>query len=153
MCDILRSIAQYCSSTGLALSMHQHLLAANIWKFKRGQGGGEMLKRVAADQPVLVSTGARDWLESNGEVEKVEGRYLVSALKHFASQSAVGDVLVTSAPYQDPDNGLHWGCVKSDGDCGRTGFLPHLWIGKAVSRCSGSTLSSIAREGSAFVYG
>ncbi|HEY6435105.1 MAG TPA: acyl-CoA dehydrogenase family protein, partial [Ignavibacteriaceae bacterium] len=37
MCDILRTLAQYCSSTALALSMHQHLLAANIWKFKQGQ--------------------------------------------------------------------------------------------------------------------
>jgi hypothetical protein len=39
----LRTIAQYCGSTALALSMHQHLLAANIWKYKKGQGGEEML--------------------------------------------------------------------------------------------------------------
>jgi alkylation response protein AidB-like acyl-CoA dehydrogenase len=43
MCDLLRTIAQYCGSTALALSMHQHLLAANIWKYKKGQGGEEML--------------------------------------------------------------------------------------------------------------
>ena len=28
MCDMLRILAQYCGSTALALSMHQHLLAA-----------------------------------------------------------------------------------------------------------------------------
>jgi hypothetical protein len=33
MCDILRTMAQYCGSTALAFSMHQHLLAANIWDF------------------------------------------------------------------------------------------------------------------------
>ncbi len=105
MCDILRTLAQYCSSTALALSMHQHLVAANVWKYKHGKGGEETLKKVAGKQLVLVSTGARDWLESNGTMEKTEGGYLVTAQKHFASQSSVGDVLVTSAPYHDPENG------------------------------------------------
>jgi alkylation response protein AidB-like acyl-CoA dehydrogenase len=105
MCEVLRTLAQSCSSTALALSMHQHLLAAAIWKYHRGQGGEEMLKRVAAHQPVLVSTGARDWLESNGEMVACEGGFYVTALKSFASQSALGDVLLTSAPYQDPAKG------------------------------------------------
>jgi hypothetical protein len=39
----LRTLAQYCGSTALALSMHQHLLAANIWKYKKSQGGEEVL--------------------------------------------------------------------------------------------------------------
>lgn len=119
MCDILRTLAQHCSSTALALSMHQHLLAANIWKYKQGQGGGDMLKNVADKQPVLVSTGAQDWLESSGQMEKVKDGYLVTATKHFASQSAIGDVLVTSAPYQDPEHGpqvLHFPVLfKSEG--------------------------------------
>ncbi|MCE7938336.1 acyl-CoA dehydrogenase [bacterium] len=105
MCDILRVLAQYCGSTALALSMHQHLLAANVWKYRRGQGAEEMLRRVAAQQPVLVSTGARDWLESNGEMIRADGGYRVKAVKMFASQSAVGDVLITSAPYDDPEHG------------------------------------------------
>jgi alkylation response protein AidB-like acyl-CoA dehydrogenase len=60
---------------------------------------------VAGRQPVLVSTGARDWIESNGHMERVEGGYRVTAVKHFASQSAAGDILVTSAPFEDPENG------------------------------------------------
>ena len=99
--DMLRTLAQYCGSTALALSMHQHLVAATIWKYRRGQGGAAMLKNVAEKQLVLVSTGAGDWLESNGSTTKTDGGYLVSARKHFASQSAVGDMLVTSAPYMD----------------------------------------------------
>ena len=39
--------------------------------------------------------------ESNGSMAKTDGGYLVSANKHFASQSAVGDILVTSAPFMD----------------------------------------------------
>jgi alkylation response protein AidB-like acyl-CoA dehydrogenase len=99
--DILRILAQYCGSTALALSMHQHLIAATVWKYRRGQGGDALLKNVAEKQLVLVSTGAGDWLESNGSATQTDGGYLVSAHKHFASQSAVGDVLVTSAPFID----------------------------------------------------
>lgn len=110
--DLLRIMAQYSSSTALAHSMHQHLVAANVWKYKKGKGGEPILQKVAAEQPVLISTGAKDWLESNGTVEKTEGGYLVSGYKYFASQSAIGDIAVTSAPYEDPEDGwqvLHFG--------------------------------------------
>ena len=30
--DMLRTLAHYCGSTALALSMHQHLVGATIWK-------------------------------------------------------------------------------------------------------------------------
>ena len=119
MCDILRILAQYCSSTSLALSMHQHLLSANVWKYKQGQGMEEMLKKVAANQPILISTGANDWLESSGEMEKTKDGFFVTAMKHFASQSAGGDILVTSAAYEDPEQGwqvLHFAVpIKSQG--------------------------------------
>jgi len=119
MCNILRILAQYCGSTALALSMHQHLLSANVWKYKQGQGMEEMLKNVAAKQLVLISTGANDWLESSGEMEKTDGGFLVNAVKHFASQSAGGNILVTSAAYEDPENGwqvLHFSVpIKSQG--------------------------------------
>jgi alkylation response protein AidB-like acyl-CoA dehydrogenase len=105
MCEFLRILGQYCGSTALALSMHQHLLAAAIWRQRRGQGGEAMLKNVASKQLVLVSTGAQDWLESSGSVEKTEAGYVVTAVKHFASQSAAGDMLLTSAPYDDPTAG------------------------------------------------
>lgn len=104
MCDLLRRIAHSCSSTALACSMHHHLVAANIWKYKKGQGG-EVLKKVAATQAILISTGAMDWLSSNGEMKKTENGYLVNAIKHFASQSVMGDILVTSAAYNDPGDG------------------------------------------------
>lgn len=119
MCDILRELAKYCGSTALALSMHQHLLSANVWKYKQGQGMEAMLKNVVSNQPVLVSTGANDWLESSGVMEKTDDGFLVTAVKHFASQSAIGDVLVTSAAYDDPELGwqvLHFSVpFKSQG--------------------------------------
>ncbi|MEM9326545.1 MAG: acyl-CoA dehydrogenase family protein [Bacteroidota bacterium] len=119
VCNAIRIIGNQCGSTALALSMHQHLVAANVWKYKNKGEAVAMLTKVAGNQLVLVSTGARDWLESNGEVRRVEGGYKVSAKKAFASQSAVGDVLVTSAPYQNESGEwkvLHFGVpFKSEG--------------------------------------
>jgi alkylation response protein AidB-like acyl-CoA dehydrogenase len=105
MCTILRILANYCGSTALALSMHQHLVAATIWRYKNKNEGLPLLEKVAKDQLVLVSTGAGDWLASNGEMSKTEGGYFVSAKKAFASQSVVGDMVVTSAPFLHPENG------------------------------------------------
>jgi alkylation response protein AidB-like acyl-CoA dehydrogenase len=105
MCNIIRVLAQYCGSTALSLSMHQHLVAAAVWRYKHKGEAKPMLEKVASDQLILVSTGARDWLESNGEMTKTDGGYLLSAKKQFASQSVIGDLVVTSAPYEHPDNG------------------------------------------------
>lgn len=103
--NFLRILAQYCGSTALALSMHQHLVGVNVWKHQHGKGGEAVLQRVAKEQIILVSTGARDWLDSNGEMRKVKGGYILNAYKAFASQSIIGDVFVTSAPYHDPMKG------------------------------------------------
>lgn len=104
MCNIIRTLAHYCSSTALAFSMHQHLIAAANWKFKNQNTGQSMLENVAKNQLVLISTGARDWLGSNGELKKTKGGYLFSAKKYFASQSPAGDVVVTSGQYFNPEN-------------------------------------------------
>lgn len=118
MCTILVKIAHYCPSTALALSMHQHLLAANIWKYEHEGSGREFLKEVVDKNLVLVSTGARDWLDSNGAMTRTNNGYLVSARKQFASQSAIGDLLVTSIPFNDEEGWqvLHFTVsMKSDG--------------------------------------
>jgi alkylation response protein AidB-like acyl-CoA dehydrogenase len=101
MSDILRKMAQVSSSTALALSMHQHLVAANVFKHKKGQDVSGFLQKVADEQPVLISTGARDWLESNGTMIRTNGGYHFSGVKQFASQSAGGGIAVTSAPYKN----------------------------------------------------
>ncbi len=99
MCQLVRAMAHSCGSTALAFSMHQHLVAAAVWKYKHKGVGEATLRKVAENQLVLVSTGARDWLGSNGELKQTEGGYRLSAQKHFASQSVVGDIAITSAPY------------------------------------------------------
>lgn len=105
MCRLLTGLARCHPSTALSFSMHQHIVAANRYNDLNGRPGKAVLEKVAANELALISTGAGDWLASNGEMRRTEGGYLLTAIKHFASGSPAGDVLVTSAPYEDPDEG------------------------------------------------
>jgi alkylation response protein AidB-like acyl-CoA dehydrogenase len=112
MCAFLRGLAGFCPSTALALSMHQHVVGAQVTNYRAGRPGQKLLERVAKDEIVLVSTGGNDWLESNGSMTRTEGGFRVSAKKPFASGSPKGGLLVTSAPFDDPAQGwqvLHFG--------------------------------------------
>jgi alkylation response protein AidB-like acyl-CoA dehydrogenase len=104
--EMLRTFAHYCSSTALALSMHMHLVTVPAWRFKHENGPVGPLERVAKEQIVLVSTGGADWLDGTGEAIKVEGGYRVNGHKIFCSGSPIGDVLMTTAVVDDPDEGL-----------------------------------------------
>jgi alkylation response protein AidB-like acyl-CoA dehydrogenase len=105
MCAFLRQLAHYCPSTALALSMHQHLVAAAAYNHRNGRPGKKVLERVGAGEIVLISTGANDWMESNGSMERADGGFRVTARKPFGSGSPKGDVLMTSAPFEDPKEG------------------------------------------------
>jgi alkylation response protein AidB-like acyl-CoA dehydrogenase len=105
MCTFLRGLAHYCPATALALAMHQHLVAATVYNHRHGRPGLKLLEQVAAAELVLISTGANDGLESNGRIEIAPEGYRVTAKKPFGSGSPKGDVLVTSAPFQDPQHG------------------------------------------------
>jgi acyl-CoA dehydrogenase len=85
--------------------MHTHLVAAQVWRHRHGQPAEALLRKVAASELVLVSTGAGDWLDSVGQTERVQGGYRVNALKRFASGAPIADLLVTSAPYDDAAQG------------------------------------------------
>ncbi len=105
MCAFLRALAQYCGSTALSLSMHSHLVAAAVFNYRNGRPGQKLLEKVATNEAILVSTGANDWLASNGNAVRTDGGFRVTAKKPFASGSPKGDIIVTSAPYQDPQQG------------------------------------------------
>ncbi|MBL8661287.1 MAG: acyl-CoA/acyl-ACP dehydrogenase [Candidatus Odyssella sp.] len=119
MCAALRQLARYCPSTALAVSMHQHLVAAALYNHRKGRPGQKVLEAVGGKDLVLVSTGANDWLASRGEATKVEGGFRINATKTFASGSPVGDMLMTSAAYEDPKEGwqvLHFPVpIRSEG--------------------------------------
>jgi alkylation response protein AidB-like acyl-CoA dehydrogenase len=105
MCRLIREMSSYCSSTALAFSMHQHLVAAAVWNYRHGRPGEKLLRRVADDESVLVSTGANDWLESSGTLEPCDGGFRFSGSKAFSSGCPGGDLLLTSGRYNDPAQG------------------------------------------------
>jgi alkylation response protein AidB-like acyl-CoA dehydrogenase len=105
LCALLREPARSCGSTALALAMHTHLLAGAVWRRRQGDSVEPLLRRVAEEQIVLVSTGASAWLDSSGTAGKVDGGYHVTGRKIFGSGSPAGTLLVTSAVYDDPAEG------------------------------------------------
>jgi alkylation response protein AidB-like acyl-CoA dehydrogenase len=105
LCEMLRTLGRSCGSTALALAMHTHLVAAAVWRYREGQPTRTLLEHLAADELVLVSTGASDWLDSSGRMEPVDGGYRVTARKAFGSGSPAGDLLITSAPLDDSQQG------------------------------------------------
>jgi len=104
---ILRELGRYDGPTAVALSMHSHLVAAQVWRHKHGMDASAVLRKVGEDKAVLISTGASDWVASNGTARKVEGGYRVSARKSPASGCEAGDVLATSIRWDDAPDGPH----------------------------------------------
>jgi alkylation response protein AidB-like acyl-CoA dehydrogenase len=120
LAEMLRVLARYCGSTALALSMHTHQVATLAWRWRRDPAPLEaLLRSVAADNLVLVSSGGSDWIGGSGKAEPVPGGWRITARKIFASGVPAGDVLVTSAVWQDPQTGptvLHFPLsLASDG--------------------------------------
>jgi alkylation response protein AidB-like acyl-CoA dehydrogenase len=105
LCEVLRELGRHCGSTALALSMHTHLVAAQVWRYRHGQPAEALLRKVAASELVLVSTGAGDWIDSVGQAERVPGGYRINAVKRFASGVPAGDLLMTTARFEDPTEG------------------------------------------------
>ncbi|MEJ7734349.1 MAG: acyl-CoA dehydrogenase family protein [Polyangiaceae bacterium] len=116
LCQTIAELGRHCGSTALAFSMHSHLVAATVWKHLQGQPVEALLRKVAAEQIVLLSTGASDWVDSNGTLTKVEGGYRLTARKIFGSGGPAADLIITSAQYDDPGQGpqvLHFAVPTS----------------------------------------
>jgi alkylation response protein AidB-like acyl-CoA dehydrogenase len=106
MCDVLRTLAHGCSSTALALSMHTHQVLIPAWRWRHERAPVEpFLRRVAAEELVIATSGGSDWLTGSGRADKVEGGYRVTGRKIFASGSPAADIFTTMAIYDDPVDG------------------------------------------------
>ncbi|WP_299969389.1 acyl-CoA dehydrogenase family protein [uncultured Roseobacter sp.] len=119
LCDMLRIIAGACGSTGLALSMHTHQVAIPAWRWHHQDPARPMveplLRRVADEKIVLLSSGGSDWIGGSGTAEKVDGGYQITARKVFSSGAPAGDLLMTGA-ISDEDGKktvLHFGVPLS----------------------------------------
>jgi alkylation response protein AidB-like acyl-CoA dehydrogenase len=113
-CAMIRTIARGCGSTALAYSMHSHLLQGLIWRHRHGATppAEPLLRRIAKEELVLISSGGSDWLDGSGTLVKENGSYRFSGRKIFSSGSPSGDLLLTTGVYEDPEKGptvFHFG--------------------------------------------
>jgi alkylation response protein AidB-like acyl-CoA dehydrogenase len=110
---LLGELARHCGSTALAFAMHTHQVAVAAWRWKHQKAPLEgLLRRVAAERIVLLSSGGSDWLHGSGSAARVDGGFRIDACKAFVSGAPAGDLLMTSAVYDDPEAGptvLHFG--------------------------------------------
>src|SRR2546428_3931428 len=103
-CTIIRTLGRGCGSTALAYSMHSHLLQALIWRHTHGATppAEPLLRRIAAEELVLVSTGGPDWLEGAGTLTKRNRNYNFKARKNLGIGTPRGDLLLNTLVYDDP---------------------------------------------------
>jgi acyl-CoA dehydrogenase len=106
LAPLLGALARSCSSTALAFAMHTHVAALLAWRWHNQKAPVDaVLRRIAEEQIVLVSSGGSDWLDSSGTARQVEGGFVIDAVKGFASGVSAGTLLNTSAVYDDPEAG------------------------------------------------
>ncbi|MFT4742924.1 MAG: alkylation response protein AidB-like acyl-CoA dehydrogenase, partial [Yoonia sp.] len=119
LCDVLKIIGGACGSTGLAFSMHTHQVAIPAWRWYNQKPARDvvapLLRRVADERIVLLSSGGSDWIGGSGVAEKVEGGYRITARKMFSSGAPAGDLLMTGAISEEDGERivLHFGVPMS----------------------------------------
>ena len=114
LAETLRILARHCGSTALAFSMHTHQVAIPAWRWRVQKVAAvePLLKRIAAERIILLSSGGSDWLGGSGKAEKVDGGYRITARKVFSSGSPAGDLMMTGAILEsegEPPQVLHFG--------------------------------------------
>ncbi|SMX25877.1 acyl-CoA dehydrogenase family protein [Boseongicola aestuarii] len=101
LCEVLKIIGGACGSTGLALSMHTHQVAIPAWRWHHQEAARgvvePLLRRIADENIVLLSSGGSDWIGGSGTAEKVDGGYKITARKVFSSGAPAGDLMMTGA--------------------------------------------------------
>jgi alkylation response protein AidB-like acyl-CoA dehydrogenase len=113
---MLRTLAHHCGSTALTFSMHTHQVAVPAWRWMHQAPAKPavepLLKRIAGEKLLLLSSGGSDWIGGSGKAEKVEGGYKITARKVFTSGAQTGDLLMTGAILEEPGQPpmvLHFG--------------------------------------------
>jgi acyl-CoA dehydrogenase len=102
MGEMLRVLGAGDPAVAVTLAMHSHLVAAQVWRHHHGIDAEPFLRKIAGGA-IAISTGASDWIGSNGRATRVDGGFRVTARKAPASGCEVGDLLVTSINWADTD--------------------------------------------------
>jgi alkylation response protein AidB-like acyl-CoA dehydrogenase len=103
LAEMLRTLAQHCSSTALAFAMHTHLVTVPSWRWSHQKVAAvePLLKRIAAEKIFLSTSGGSDWVAGAGKAERVEGGYKITARKVFSSGAPAGSIFMTTAVLEE----------------------------------------------------
>jgi alkylation response protein AidB-like acyl-CoA dehydrogenase len=106
VCYAQAELAKYCGATALAINMHLYGTLTTIYRWKHGAAAAEgVLRRIASDGLILMTSGGSDGIWPTGVAVKEDGGYRVTGRKRFCSQAPIADVLSTMAVYDDPQEG------------------------------------------------
>jgi alkylation response protein AidB-like acyl-CoA dehydrogenase len=113
LAGMLRVLGRHCGATALAFSMHTHQVAIPAWRWRHQKAPVDaLLRRIAAERIILLSSGGSDWIAGSGKAERVDGGYRITARKIFSSGAPLGSLLMTTAVLEEPGNEpmvLHFG--------------------------------------------
>jgi acyl-CoA dehydrogenase len=99
-------LARSDAATALAVNMHLYLTLASVFRWRRGAAAVEgLLRRIADEGIVLMTSGGSDGIWPSAKAVKENGGYRISGRKVFSSQAPVADVFTTMAVYDDPAEG------------------------------------------------
>jgi acyl-CoA dehydrogenase len=106
VCYAQAELAKHCAATALAVNMHLYQTLANAYRWRNGAPGADaVLRRIAADGLVLMTSGGSDGIWPSATAVQEDGGYRVTGRKMFCSQAPVADVLTTMAVLDDPREG------------------------------------------------
>ncbi|HUG13698.1 MAG TPA: acyl-CoA dehydrogenase family protein [Thermomicrobiales bacterium] len=106
VCYAQAELAKGCGSTSLATTMHHYNVLGQVWRLRNGIAAAEtVLRRVAEEGVIIMTSGGSDGIWPTTVAERVEGGYRVTGRKIFCSQVPTADLMTTMARYDDPDEG------------------------------------------------
>jgi acyl-CoA dehydrogenase len=106
VCYAQAELAKGCAATALAVTMHHYNVLAQGWRRRNNVAGAEaVLRRVAAENLILMTSGGSDGVWPSSVATRENGGYRVNGRKIFCSQAPVGDVISTMARFDDPTEG------------------------------------------------
>ncbi|HEX3272152.1 MAG TPA: acyl-CoA dehydrogenase family protein [Ktedonobacterales bacterium] len=107
VCYAQAELAKYCGATALAINMHIYVTLVTTYRWRHGAAEtAGLLRSVADDGAILMTSGGSDGIWPSAVASRVEGGYRVSGRKVFCSQAPAATTLTTSAVYEDPREGM-----------------------------------------------
>ena len=103
MGELLRVLGSGDPAVAVTLAMHSHLVAAQVWRHHHGIDAEPFLRKVAGGA-IAISTGASDWVASNGTATKVDGGFLSTParLPRVAARSVTCSSRASTGPTPSP---------------------------------------------------